>query len=81
MTPPNKAYTYAEIVELYHPAPTVDEVENIYFNGSETIGQKTCFAKRMGLGGVMIWELGQDTSDHTSLLRATFQGITSECEQ
>jgi GH18 family chitinase len=79
MTPPHKAYTYAEIVALYHPSPTLDEIENIYFNGSETIGQKTCFARRMELGGVMIWELGQDTIDNTSLLRAIFQATTSEC--
>jgi GH18 family chitinase len=81
MTPPYKDYTYAEIVELYHPASVVDEAENIYFNGSETVKQKTCLAKTMGLGGVMIWELGQDSSDNTSLLRAIHKAATGECEQ
>ena len=81
MTPPNKEYLYADIVALYHPPPMFDEVENIYFNGIGTVKQKTCLAKTTGLGGVMIWELGQDSGDNSSLLRAIYQAATSECEQ
>jgi chitinase len=81
MTPPQKEYTYAEIVERYHPSPMLDEVGNIYFNGIGTVKQKTCLAKTMGLGGVMIWELGQDSTDNTSLLRAIYQAATSKCEE
>jgi chitinase len=81
MTPPYKDYTYAEIVEFYHPSATIDEIENVYFNGIGTVQEKTCLAKTMRLGGVMIWELGQDTTDNTSLLRAIYQATTSECEQ
>jgi chitinase len=64
------ALTYAEIVSRHHPAPDVDEVDGIYFNGTTTIQRKTRYALEQQLGGVMIWELGQDTSDDTSLLRA-----------
>ena len=79
MTPPQEEYTYAEIVERYHLSPMRDEVDNIYFNGIGTVKQKTCFAKTMGLGGVMVWELGQDSTDNTSLLRAIYQAAISEC--
>ena len=70
---PSQAFTYAEIVARYHPAPDVDEVGGVYFNGAATIQQKTHYALEQSLGGVMIWELGQDTADDTSLLRAIQQ--------
>jgi chitinase len=79
MTPPQKEYLYAEIVERYHPSPMLDEVGDIYFNGVGTVKQKTCLAKTLGLGGVMVWELGQDSTDNTSLLRAIYQAATSDC--
>lgn len=42
----------------------------VYYNGPDTIVKKTRYA-REALGGVMIWELTQDTSDkESSLLRA-----------
>lgn len=66
----NNAFTYADIVTQHHPAPDVDEIGGIYFNGIATIQQKTRYALEQHLGGVMIWELGQDTADDTSLLKA-----------
>ena len=36
------------------------EAGGFYFNGIKTIQQKTRYAKEIGLGGFMIWELGQD---------------------
>ena len=38
----------------------VDEAAGFYFNGPRMIAQKTQLARRLGLGGVMIWEVGQD---------------------
>jgi GH18 family chitinase len=70
---PAIALTYAEIVSVHHPAPDVDEVDGVYFNGVATIQKKTHYAQEQELGGVMIWELGQDTADDTSLLRAIWQ--------
>jgi chitinase len=67
------ALTYAEIVRRYHPAPDVDEAGGVYFNGITTIQRKTRYALEQQLGGVMIWELGQDTSDDMSLLQAIQQ--------
>ena len=68
--PPNDAFSYAEIRERYNPPPSADEVAGIYFNGIETIQRKTCLAINSHIGGVMIWELAQDTTDETSLLLA-----------
>lgn len=72
------ALTYAEIVQRHHPAPDVDEAGDVYFNGITTIQRKTRYALEQQLGGVMIWELGQDTSDETSLLRAIDQVTTHD---
>jgi len=72
----DNAFTYAEIVARYHPALDVDEAGGIYFNGIATIQQKTRYALSQQLGGVMIWELGQDTPGDPSLLRAIDQAIS-----
>jgi GH18 family chitinase len=47
-----------------------DEFDSVYYNGIATIKQKTEFAKREGLGGVMIWEISQDVNDERSLLKS-----------
>ncbi|MBE0682813.1 MAG: glycoside hydrolase family 18 protein [Anaerolineales bacterium] len=72
--------SYAEIVSKYRPAPEVDEVDGLFFNGITTIQQKTCFARSQNAGGVMFWELGQDTLDESSsLLRAIYKTVMSGC--
>jgi hypothetical protein len=38
----------------------LDEVGGSYFNGLATIARKTALAGNSGLGGLMIWEVGQD---------------------
>jgi chitinase len=62
--------TYAKIVDRYHPAANVDIEEQYYFNGLDTIRAKTRLAKSQQLGGMMFWDIGQDTRDDSSLLRA-----------
>ena len=62
--------TYAQIVREFKPQPEVDEVDGIYFNGINSVERKTKFALSSKLAGVMAWEIGQDTSDESSLLRA-----------
>lgn len=64
------AKSYAQLVAEHHPSAETDEVAGVYFNGRATIERKVRFAAEEKLAGVMIWELGQDTSDDTSLLRA-----------
>lgn len=68
--------TYADIVQQYHPHPSTDEAGGIYFNGIRTIQHKVQIARQGGLGGVMIWELGQDTQDRSSLLGAIHQVLS-----
>jgi len=75
----NNEFTYAEIMQQYHPAPDQDEVNGIYFNGIDTIQKKTCYALTNGFGGIMIWELGQDTADNSSLLRTVYQAAVNGC--
>ena len=47
-----------------------DYWKGAFYNGINTIEAKTRLAKKLGLGGVMIWEIGLDTADDTSLLKA-----------
>jgi chitinase len=76
---PSNSFAYFEIVEKYYPLPETNEVGAIFFNGRDLIQQKTCYAKESDLGGVMIWELGQDSFSSFSLLRALYRGATGGC--
>ena len=50
-----------------------------YHNSTTTMQEKTSWAKDYGLGGMMIWELSQDTTDQsTSLIRAIHNTVISE---
>jgi GH18 family chitinase len=81
ITAPYEEATYADIVAKYHPAPDVDEVDGIFFNGIGTIQRKTCHAMSENIGGVMIWELGQDSSGDASLLQAIDQAARTGCKR
>lgn len=64
--------TYEDLVQQYAPlSPSLDKVKvlgggrknggaYIAFNGIDTIRKKTQYALNSGVGGVMIWEVGQD---------------------
>ncbi len=61
--------TYEDLVQRHHPldraadavpAPEREGGATIGFNGVDTIVAKTRLAARERLGGVMIWEVGQD---------------------
>lgn len=73
-------FTYADLIRQYHPTAGQDEVHGIYFNGIDTIGRKTCYARDNGFGGIMIWELGQDSADNSSLLRTVYQAAVNGCQ-
>jgi len=66
----NKAMTYEDIVRRFKPAPDSDLAGGYHFNGPATIRKKAEYVRKEGLGGVMIWELGQDAKGKHSLLRA-----------
>ena len=53
--------SYEDLVQAHAPlAPGTDEAGGYYFNGPDLIMRKTRLARELGLGGVMIWEVGQD---------------------
>ncbi len=66
--------TYKAIIDTYSPGPEIDLIDlpgaddDINFNGINTIKQKTDFVINNNYGGIMIWEIAQDSFDTTSLL-------------
>ena len=66
----NDAVSYRTLQARYSPGPGEDTVSGYYFNGIDTVREKVRLAKAEGLAGVMVWEIGQDTTGRTSLLRA-----------
>lgn len=71
----NDYYPYKDIINLYRPSPDIDEVAGINFNGIETIKAKTEYVLENNYGGVMFWELTNDTNDQTSLLTAVAEAV------
>jgi len=71
-----EAFTYEQIQIRYAPLPFADRVDDIYFNGPHTIREKVKFTLNRQLAGIMIWELGQDSSGQNSLLNAAVQATT-----
>ncbi|MCI8659421.1 MAG: hypothetical protein HFG54_04095 [Lachnospiraceae bacterium] len=71
---------YKTVLESVPSAWDQDHVQyngmEVYYNGVKTIAAKTRYA-RENLGGVMIWELTQDTTDKNKSL---LQAIKKECE-
>ena len=53
-----------------------DEVSGYFFNGPKLIRRKTRLARELGLGGVMIWEVGQDCRQHAVTHGETTHAVT-----
>ena len=53
-----------------------DTAGGYYFNGRQTIAEKVRLARRLGLGGVMIWEVGQDCRMRAVIHGDTTHGVT-----
>lgn len=65
---------YREIITAYPGSEDKDEIRldngsMLYYNGRTTIRKKVEFALDNKVGGVMIWELKQDSPDDRSLLK------------
>ena len=67
--------TYGQIVAENAENAYVDNVDLIYYNGIPTVVKKTELAMEI-VSGIMFWELGQDTFDELSLVRAANQVLT-----
>jgi chitinase len=64
------AIKYEEIVSDCNPLPAENNCNGYFFNGMDMVQQKTQYVLDNGYEGVMVWNLGQDTYDQTSLLTA-----------
>ncbi|PWB23514.1 glycosyl hydrolase family 18 protein [Flavobacterium sp. HTF] len=64
---PVTSSTFAQIVEASTQFADQDEIGKIYYNGRPTISQKVEFAAE-NAGGIMIWEIAQDSFNEYSLL-------------
>ena len=73
-SPPAHYISYRDLVKEDPANAYLDSVDLKYFNGISTIVKKTELAKQE-LGGIMIWEISQDTLGHLSLLRAIGQTL------
>jgi chitinase len=72
-----KATTYADILRKAKLKPADNETDGVFFNGPELVARKVRLARRLNLAGVMIWEIGQDTTDaERSLLRSIQQAAS-----
>jgi GH18 family chitinase len=71
-----EAMTYRDIVAADPDAPQKDISNGMHYNGLATMKRKADLALVKG-GGVMIWELSQDTSDATSLLAAIHSRVSN----
>ena len=74
LTSKASSMNYNQIIEKYPNAELVDELaiedgKKLYYNGIETIKQKTRFAKE-NAGGIMIWQLSGDAKGKKSALKA-----------
>lgn len=63
------AFTFASMVAMDVSYADIDNVGTAYYNGRPTIEAKVNLANDE-VGGVMIWELGQDSFDGYSLLKS-----------
>ena len=77
--PPGSRH-YADIIRSNAANAYRDQVGELYYNSIPLIVRKTQLAKK-DWGGVMFWELSQDSYDDLSLLRAVDQTLKAgECE-
>jgi len=76
-----EAKTYQEILQMNPKLkPNSDQEGPYYYNGFQTIKKKVEYAMKNGIGGIMIWEVGQDIhpSNGFSLLRAITEARNEE---
>lgn len=73
-----KAQSYREIVHQNHVMPHEDEAGGYFFNGRETVGNKTLMGMDLGLGGFFVWEIGQDSFADDSLTAVLHETLRRE---
>ncbi|EAR02086.1 glycosyl hydrolase family 18 protein [Maribacter sp. HTCC2170] len=69
------SFTYGQMIEESTEFADLDESTQRYYNGRSTIERKVELAVKR-TGGIMIWELGQDSFDQYSLLNTIHNKFT-----
>jgi len=64
------AIKYENIVSDCNPQPSDNYCNDYFFNGIDLVQNKTQYVLDNNYHGIMIWNLGQDTYNETSLLNA-----------
>jgi len=76
---------YSEIAAAFPSlSPAADQTPGedlCFFNGPETIKKKTNYALENGFGGVMVWEMSQDSQGEKSLQKAIIEAFKNYCEK
>lgn len=72
---PEQSAAYKTLLTQHSLTPHMDQIDGIYFNGINTISTKARYALQNNLGGIMIWELSQDSTDEKSLIRAIYAAL------
>jgi chitinase len=67
---------YKELIRQDPGAAERDQVGSIHYNGRTTMQKKTEVALKKG-GGIMFWEISQDTGDQTSLLKVIYDTVNA----
>ncbi len=70
VTSRDRTMAYSDLLSRPNFKPDSEEWDGLYFNNSATVAAKVALAKRMGLAGVFVWEIGQDAEGDKSLLKS-----------
>ncbi|MCC7478040.1 glycoside hydrolase family 18 protein [bacterium] len=74
-----RALPYSHLAARNWLAPDEDQLGDMYYNGPGTLQRKTEYALKSGLGGIMVWEIGQDAPD-CKLARVISRAMKSKPE-
>jgi chitinase len=66
----DQAFTYKNIINNYNPGPEFNFTNGITFQGIYAQERRVQYAHTQNMGGMMIWEIGQDSPGEKSLLKA-----------
>lgn len=72
----SQSLTYRDLIKI-SPQEQGDIIDGFYFNNKDTLSKKVKYAIDSKLGGIMIWEIGQDASGDLSLLQHIHHAISS----
>ena len=75
----NEGMSYSKIINVYPEAEKRDVAgDSVYYNGIPTILKKANLVRSEGLGGIMIWQIAQDTLGAKSLLNSIHKTLNNK---